>query len=144
MRKVRRGLDDLLASMRSLPNRIRQYDAYEQLHEAVKGYVAGHGLLSDLKTEALKERHWKTILQRLNVRIPFTDLSVGILWDNGVLTRKKDMLEILAIAQGEMALEVFLAQIRFVLEFYVVATDLNEFYLTKSFLLFKILFMPQQ
>lgn len=28
MRKVRRGLDDLLASMRSLPNRIRQYDAY--------------------------------------------------------------------------------------------------------------------
>lgn len=112
MRKIRRGLDDLLASMRSLPNRIRQYDAYEQLHEAVKEYVAGHGLLSDLKTEALKERHWKTILQRLNIRIPVTDLSVGILWDNGVLTRKKDMLEILAVAQGEMALEVFLGQIR--------------------------------
>lgn len=36
MRKVRRGLDDLLATMRSLPNRIRQYDAYVQLHDEVK------------------------------------------------------------------------------------------------------------
>ena len=112
MRKVRRGLDDLLASMRSLPNRIRQYDAYTQLHDAIKGYIAGHALLSDLKTEALKERHWKTILQRLGIRIPFTDLTVGILWENGVLARKKEMHEILTVAQGEMALEVFLGEVR--------------------------------
>lgn len=57
MRKIRRALDDLLASMRSLPNRIRQYDAYSQLHDTVKGYVSGHGLLTDLKTESLKERY---------------------------------------------------------------------------------------
>ena len=60
MRKIRRSLDDLLVEMRALPNRIRQYDAYTQLHDAVKGYIAGHGMLADLKTEALKERHWKT------------------------------------------------------------------------------------
>jgi dynein heavy chain 1, cytosolic len=112
MRKVRRGLDDLLASMRSLPNRIRQYDAYAQLHEAVKGYVAGHTILSDLKTDALKERHWKTVLQRLGIRIPFTDLTIGVLWDNGLLARKKEMAEILTVAQGEMALEVFLGTVR--------------------------------
>ncbi|CAB9499374.1 heavy chain, flagellar inner arm I1 complex [Seminavis robusta] len=112
MRKVRRGLDDLLAEMRSLPNRIRQYDAYVHLHDAVKGYIAGHGLLSDLKTEALKERHWKTILQRLGVHIQFADITVGTLWDNGVLNRKKEMLEILTVAQGEMALEVFLNEVR--------------------------------
>lgn len=112
MRKVRRSLDDLLATMRSLPNRIRQYDAYIQLHDTVKGYIGGHGLLADLKTEALKERHWKKILQRLGIRVPFTDLSVGILWENGVISRKKDILEILTVAQGEMALEVFLGEVR--------------------------------
>ena len=112
MRKVKRGLDDILAGMRSLPNRIRQYDAYVQLHEVVKGFVSGHGLLSDLKTEALKERHWKTILQRLGIRVPFTDLTVGLLWDNGLLSRKKDIHEILTVAQGEMALEVFLGEVR--------------------------------
>jgi dynein heavy chain 1 len=111
-RKIRGSLDALLAGMRSLPNRIRQYDAYIQLHDTIKGYIDGHSLLSDMKTEALKERHWKSILQRLCIRIPFIDLTVGVLWDHGVLTRKKDLHEILTIAQGEMALEQFLGQIR--------------------------------
>lgn len=112
MRKIKRELDDLLAQMRSLPNRIRQYDAFTHLHEAVKGYIAGYGLLSDLKTEALKERHWKTILDRLGIHTSFSDLTVGSLWDHGVLSRKKEVLEILTVAQGEMALEVFLGQVR--------------------------------
>ena len=82
------------------------------MHDAVKGYISGHGLLSDLKTEALKERHWKTILQRLGVHLQLSDVTVGTLWDNGVLNRKKEMLEILTVAQGEMALEVFLGEVR--------------------------------
>ena len=112
MRKIRRALDDLLVEMRALPNRIRQYDAYTQLHDAVKGYVGGHGMLTDLKTEALKDRHWKTILQRLGIRVPLSEVTVGMLWDHGVLTRKKEMTEILTVAQGEMALEVFLGEVR--------------------------------
>jgi len=112
MRKVKRGLDDLLAEMRSLPNRVRQYDAYVHFHDTVKSYIAGHSLLNDLKTDALKERHWKTILQRLGVHLQFSDITVGTLWDYGVLTRKKEMLEVLTVAQGEMALEVFLGEVR--------------------------------
>ena len=112
MRKTRRLLDDLLASMRSLPNRIRQYEAYTSLHDIVKGFVVGHALLSELKTDALKDRHWKTILQRLGIHIPFSDLTIGILWEKGVLNRKKEIGEILAVAQGEMALEVFLGEVR--------------------------------
>jgi dynein heavy chain 1 len=112
MRKVRRSLDDLLAEMRSLPNRVRQYDAYTHLHDTVKGYVAGHGMLSDLKTEALKERHWKTILQRLGIHVAFSELTIGLLWEHGALARKKEMQEILTVAQGEMALEVFLGEVR--------------------------------
>lgn len=111
MRKIRRGLDDLLASMRSFPNRIRQYDAYTQIHDLIKSYIDGHNLVSDLKTEALKERHWKTILQRLGIRIPFSDITVGSLWDAGVISKKKEMSEILSVAQGEMALEVFINQV---------------------------------
>ncbi|GKY90587.1 hypothetical protein MPSEU_000032400 [Mayamaea pseudoterrestris] len=112
MRKVKRSLDDLLAAMRSLPNRIRQYDPYIQFHDLVKNYISGHGLLSELKTESLKERHWKAILQRLGIRIPITDLTVGVLWEHGVISRKKDMQDILTTAQGEMAIEIFLGQVK--------------------------------
>ena len=112
MRKIRRALDDLLAEMRSLPNRIRQYDAYSNLHDQVKEYISGHSLLSDLKSEALKECHWKTIMKKLNIVSPYAELTVGALWDKGVLNRKKEIHEILTVAQGEMALEVFLGQVR--------------------------------
>lgn len=112
VRTVRKTLDDLLIEMRSLPNRIRQYDAYTSVYDRIKGYMSGHGTLSDMKTDALKERHWKTILQKLNIHVPYAELTVGMLWDNGLLDRKKDMAEILSVAQGEMAIEVFLAEVR--------------------------------
>jgi dynein heavy chain 1, cytosolic len=112
MRKVRRALDDLLAEMRSLPNRIRQYEAFNTLHDEVKGYIAGHNLLSDLKSEALKERHWKSILKQLDVTVSYSELTIGVLWNKGVLNRKKDIGEILTVAQGERALEMFLSQVK--------------------------------
>ena len=101
------GLD-----LRALPNRVRQYDAYTHLNDTIKGYLAGHGILTDLKTEALKDRHWKTILSRLGIRVPYLELTIGMLWTHGLMNRKKDMAEILTVAQGEMALEVFLTQVR--------------------------------
>jgi dynein heavy chain 1 len=82
------------------------------LHDEVKGYISGHGLMADLKTEALKQRHWKTILKRLAIIAPVSELTVGLLWDKGILSKKKEMTEILTVAQGEMALEVFLGEVR--------------------------------
>jgi len=112
MRKVRKTLDDLLMDLRSLPNRIRQYDAYTSLYDRIKSFLAGHSTMSDMKTDALKDRHWKTVLQRLNIHVSFPELTVGMLWDNGLLDRKKDMAEILSVAQGEMAIEIFLSEVR--------------------------------
>lgn len=112
VRKIKSSLDELLASMRSLPNRIRQYDPYIQLHENVKALVGGHGVLLELKTEALKDRHWHDILQRIGINTPLQNLTVGTLWDHGILDRKKDIHEVLTTAQGEMAIEVFLGQVR--------------------------------
>ena len=112
MRKVRKRLDDLLIDLRTLPNRVRQYDAYTALYDKVKSFLAGQSTLSDCKTDALKERHWKTILQKLNIHVSFSELTVGMLWDHGLLDRKKDMAEILSVAQGEMAIEIFLSEVR--------------------------------
>ena len=98
--------------MRSLPNKIRQFDAFTYLNEIIKTYLSGHGVLNDLKTEALKERHWKSIFTKLGIQNTFSELTVGTLWDHGVIHRKKDIAEVLTVAQGEMALEVFLNQVR--------------------------------
>ena len=111
-RKIRKGLDDILVDLRALPNHVRQYDAFSHINGMIKGYLAGQSLLSDMKTDALKDRHWKTILSRLGIQLPFSELTIGLLWEHGVLNRKKEIIDILTVAQGEMALEVFLAQVR--------------------------------
>jgi len=111
-RKTRKSLEDLGLGLRSLPNRVRQYDGYTFLNDTIKKYLADHSVLSDLKTDALKDRHWKTILSRLGIRVPYSAVTVGHLWDGGILTRKKEMGEILVVAQGEMALEQFLQQVK--------------------------------
>ena len=98
--------------MRGLPNKIRQFDAFINLNETIKSYLTGHIVLNDLKTEALKERHWKTILTRLSINIQLPQLTVGMLWKHGITNRKKEIAEILTVAQGEMALEQFLGQVR--------------------------------
>ena len=95
-----------------MPNKIRQYDAYTHLNETIKGYLSGHAVLNELKTEALKERHWKKVLSTLGIKVSLNQLTVGILWKHGVIGKRKVIGEILAIAQGEMALEVFLGQVR--------------------------------
>ncbi len=98
--------------MRTLPNKIRQFDAFTYLNEVIKTYLSGHGVLNDLKTDALKERHWKSIFTKLDIKCTFQELTVGKLWDHGVIHRKRDVVEVLTVAQGEMALEVFLNQVR--------------------------------
>ncbi len=74
--------------------------------------MSWHGTLSDMKTEALKDSHWKTILEKINIHVPYIELTLGMLWGNDLLNRKKDMAEILSIAQGDMAIEVFLTKVR--------------------------------
>ena len=98
--------------MRTLPNKIRQFDAFSHLNEVIKEYLSGHVVLGDLKTEALKDRHWKIIFAKLSIQCKLTELTVGLLWDHGIVHRKKDINEVLIVAQGEMALEVFLDQVR--------------------------------
>jgi dynein heavy chain 1, cytosolic len=82
------------------------------LHDEVKGYIAGYNLLSDPKTEALKERHWKTILKKLYITLSYSELTLGMLWEKGVLNRKKEIREIPTVAQGEGALEMFFLQVK--------------------------------
>lgn len=111
-RKVRLGLEELMKELRSLPNRVRQYDAYTQMLDTLKQFVSGNSIIADLKTEALKERHWKAILSLLQIQVPLSDVSVGMLWEKGVIFRRRELSEILTVAQGEMAIEIFLSDVK--------------------------------
>jgi len=68
-------------------------------------------LIVELKSEALKERHWKNLMRRLHVNWVLTDLTLGQVWDVDLLKNEAVVKDTILVAQGEMALEEFLKQV---------------------------------
>ena len=68
-------------------------------------------LIVELKSEALKERHWKTLMRKLHVNWVLSDLSLGQVWDVDLQKNEGIVKDIILVAQGEMALEEFLKQV---------------------------------
>jgi dynein heavy chain 1 len=69
-------------------------------------------LVVELKSEALKERHWKELQKRLRVNWNLNELTLGQVWDADLQRYEHTIKEVLQVAQGEMALEEFLKQVR--------------------------------
>ncbi|KXJ05331.1 Cytoplasmic dynein 1 heavy chain 1, partial [Exaiptasia diaphana] len=67
-RKLRQSLEGLLNDMKALPSRLRQYSSFEFVQNTIKSYLKINVLIVELKSEALKERHWKNLMRRLHVR----------------------------------------------------------------------------
>lgn len=73
-------------------------------------------LIVELKSEALKERHWKQLTRKLNVKWVLSELTLGHVWDIDLQKNEHIVKDIILVAQGEMALEEFLKQVRHMFE----------------------------
>ena len=62
-RKLRQQLDGLLSSTKDMPTRMRQYAAFEYVQESLKSLLKANTLVSELKSDALKDRHWKQLFK---------------------------------------------------------------------------------
>ncbi|KAI8361054.1 dynein heavy chain [Mortierella sp. GBAus27b] len=113
-RKIRTQLDTLVNSTKDMPNRMRQYAAFEYVQESLRTYLKVNPLLSDLKSEALRERHWRQIFKTLRMegRWTLSEMTVGNIWDLDLKRNESLIREVIVVAQGEMALEEFLKQVR--------------------------------
>ncbi|KAF9140779.1 hypothetical protein BGX30_005985 [Mortierella sp. GBA39] len=113
-RKIRTQLDTLMNSTKDMPNRMRQYAAFEYVQESLRLYLKVNPLLTDLKSEALRERHWRQLFKALRVegRLTLSEMTVGNIWDLDLKRNESLVRDIIVVAQGEMALEEFLKQVR--------------------------------
>lgn len=68
-------------------------------------------LIVELKSDALKERHWKQLMKQLRVNWILSDLNLGQVWDIDLQRNEAIIKGVILIAQGEMALEEFLKQV---------------------------------
>lgn len=64
----------------------------------------------ELKSDALKERHWRQLMRKLRVNWVLSEVSLGQVWDVDLQANEAVVKDIILTAQGEMALEEFLRQ----------------------------------
>ncbi|KAJ1934844.1 dynein heavy chain, partial [Linderina macrospora] len=112
VRKVRQQLDRQLAESKQLPNRMRQYAAFEYMQKTLRGLLKANVVIADLKSDALRDRHWRQLFKALRVSTTMSDLTLGDVWDFDIVRNESVIREVITVAQGEMALEEFLGQIR--------------------------------
>ena len=106
--KIKKDLDDALNQMTTLPNDIRQYKAYEITEKKLKTLKKMNVIIGDLRTEAIKDRHWKQILKRLSIHKSINDLILNDLWKAPLLEMEKKLQEIINQATGELVLETYI------------------------------------
>ncbi len=111
-RKLRQSLEEMMNQLKELPARLRMYESYEYVKKLLQGYIKVNLLIVELKSDALKERHWKKLMAQLKVSWVFSELTLGQIWDINLLKNEQIVKEIILVAQGEMALEEFLKQVR--------------------------------
>ncbi|CAF4132742.1 unnamed protein product, partial [Rotaria sp. Silwood2] len=110
-RKLRQSLEELVQQLTNLPQRLRQYDSYQHVKNVLQQYIKVNILVTELKSEALKERHWKQLMRRMSIIWNLNDMTLGQVWSIDLQRHESIIREILTIAQGEKALEEFLKQV---------------------------------
>lgn len=111
-RRVRQSLDSLLSQLKGMPARLQQYASYEYVKKTLQSFTKVNMIVTELKSDALKERHWKQLTKQLNVRWVFSELTLGLVWDVDLQMNESIVRDVIRVAQGEMALEEFLKQVR--------------------------------
>lgn len=113
-RKIRQNLEDKINMTKSMPSRMRQYAAFEHIQNILRQFVKVNVLLADMKGEAVRERHWNKIFKALKPgqRVYMSSLTLGMVWDLNLVASEPIIRDVIAQAQGEMALEEFLKQVR--------------------------------
>lgn len=109
---TRKLLEELVTQLKTVSPKVRGYSSVETMYERVQKYLAFQPVLRDLCTDALKDRHWKILLEKIGVKQQPKNLTLGHIWDSQAMNQRKTIQETLSTAQGEAALEQFLKDLR--------------------------------
>jgi dynein heavy chain 1 len=96
-----------------MPSKMRQYAAFEFVQETLRSHLKANTLVSDLKSEALRERHWRQLYKILRISGQYSPsaMTLGSVWDLDLKRNELLIKDVIVQAQGEMALEEFLKQV---------------------------------
>ena len=106
--QIKKDLDEALNKINELPEKYHSYDAFEITKNKLQHLKKINNTIGDLRTDAIKERHWKIILKCLNIKKPLKDLILNDFWKADLLKKEKEVQDTINQATGELVLESYI------------------------------------
>ncbi|ODV86297.1 hypothetical protein CANARDRAFT_211710 [[Candida] arabinofermentans NRRL YB-2248] len=101
IRSIRKKLDDLLAKSRSMPAKVRQYSAFEELQSSIKNFIKVTPILNSLKSDCVAKRHWSAIFKQLTLKDYPAELTLKCVLNLDLVANDKYIKSVIQRAQGE-------------------------------------------
>ncbi|KAK5108990.1 hypothetical protein LTR62_007624 [Meristemomyces frigidus] len=113
-RKLRQSLENLVKITKEMPSRMRQYAAFEHVQSVLRQLLKVNVLLTEMRSDAVRERHWIKIFKNLQPakRYSAISMTLGDVWDLQLGPSESVIRDVITQAQGEMALEEFVRSVR--------------------------------
>ncbi|QIW99025.1 hypothetical protein AMS68_004543 [Peltaster fructicola] len=113
-RKLRQSIENLIKTTKEMPSRMRQYAPFEHVQNVLRQLLKVNTLLTEMRGEAVRERHWTKIFKSLQPSKRYSALSMtlGDVWDLQLGPNESTIRDVITQAQGEMALEEFVRSVR--------------------------------
>ena len=113
-RKLRQQIETLIKTTKEMPSRMRQYAAFEHVQTVLRGLLKVNPLLTEMRSDAVRERHWVKIFKNLqpSKRYSAISMALGDVWDLQLGPSEPIIRDVITQAQGEMALEEFVRTVR--------------------------------
>ncbi len=70
-KEVKEQLDEKQREMMDFPNKIRSYAVYDTYLQHIKNYKKVNDIFNELRSDAMKPKHWKELMQKLKIRSKF-------------------------------------------------------------------------
>lgn len=91
---------------------MRQYSAFEYVQDTIRSLLKTNSIISELKSDALRERHWRELFKILRSSQGLANLTLGQVYDLDLKRNESLIKNVITQAGGEMALEEYLKQVR--------------------------------
>ena len=66
----------------------------------------------ELKTDAMKDRHWRSLFTKLKIVESVSEVTLGTLWDKDLMRYEVVVRDIMTIARGELVLEEMIRAVK--------------------------------
>lgn len=111
-KKIKQSFEEAQDLLKAFPGRLTQYEAFDKMKARFAIYKKMNLLIMELKNDAMKPRHWKTLMTKIKLTMSFNELTLGHLWNCDLLRYENTIKDVMTVARGELVLEEMLRGIK--------------------------------